>query len=67
MSVLLFLLIIVILVIVHEYGHFTIAKLFGIRVDEFGIGYPPRAFDFGVWHGTRYTVNWIPFGGFVKI
>ncbi|HLP43759.1 MAG TPA: RIP metalloprotease RseP, partial [Candidatus Nanoarchaeia archaeon] len=40
---------------------------FKIRVDEFGIGYPPRAYTFFTWKGTKFTLNWVPFGGFVKI
>jgi regulator of sigma E protease len=59
--------ILVSLVVIHELGHFITAKLFGIHVEEFGIGYPPRAFTFGVWGGTEYTINWIPFGGFVRL
>lgn len=54
------------LVIVHEFGHFFTAKRFGIRVDEFGFGFPPKLF--GKKYGeTEYTVNALPFGGFVKI
>ncbi len=56
-----------ILVIVHEAGHFFVAKYFGIRVDEFGLGYPPRAKKLFMWKGTEFTLNWLPFGGFVKI
>ncbi len=67
MAVLLFLLILIVLVIVHELGHFVVAKLFGVKVEEFGVGYPPRAFTFGRWNGTEYTLNWIPFGGFVRL
>lgn len=67
MSALLFLVILLVLVVFHELGHFLVAKLFGVRVDEFGVGYPPRALSFGIWGGTEYTVNWLPFGGFVKI
>jgi regulator of sigma E protease len=67
MSALLLIAILVGLVIVHECGHFIVAKLSGVRVEEFGIGYPPRAFSFGVWKGTEYTLNWLPFGGFVKL
>jgi regulator of sigma E protease len=67
MSALLFLIILLVLVVVHEYGHLLAAKFFGIRVDEFGVGYPPRALSFGTWRGTEYTLNWLPFGGFVKI
>lgn len=55
-----------ILIIAHEIGHFISAKLFGMRVDEFGFGFPPRiaARKKG---GTEYSLNWLPFGGFVKI
>lgn len=67
MTILLVVGIFVALIVVHELGHFLVAKLFGVRVDEFGLGYPPRAFTFGKWGGTEYTLNWIPFGGFVKL
>jgi regulator of sigma E protease len=67
MSVFIFLGILIVLVIVHELGHFVVAKLFGVKVEEFGVGYPPRAFTFGRWGGTEYTLNWIPFGGFVRL
>ena len=54
------------LVFVHELGHFVAAKRFGIRVTEFGFGFPPRLF--GVRYGdTLYSFNWIPLGGFVKM
>lgn len=54
------------LVLVHELGHFVAARCFGVDVEEFGLGYPPRAY--GVKHGdTTYSLNWIPVGGFVKI
>ncbi len=59
--------ILVLLIVVHEFGHFLAAKLFRVRVNEFGIGFPPRAFLIGKWGGTEYTLNWIPFGGFVKL
>lgn len=55
------------LIVAHELGHFVAAKLFRVRVEEFGIGYPPRAFTFGKIGGTEYTLNWIPFGGFVRL
>ena len=67
MSFLLFIVVLVILIVVHELGHFFVAKWFGIRVDEFGIGYPPRAFTLGTFRKTTYTINWLPFGGFVRI
>jgi regulator of sigma E protease len=59
--------VIVVLILVHELGHFIVAKLSGMRVDEFGIGYPPRALTFGKIGETEYTLNWLPFGGFVRI
>ncbi len=54
------------LMIIHEFGHFVIAKKFGVKVEEFGIGYPPRLFGkkFGE---TLYSVNLVPLGAFVKI
>ncbi len=67
MSVILFIIILFVLVLVHELGHFTVAKLFDIRVDEFGFGYPPRAAKLFRWKETDITLNWLPFGGFVKI
>lgn len=56
----------IVLMIIHEFGHFIIAKKFGVQVDEFGIGYPPRMFGkkFGE---TIYSVNWLPLGAFVRI
>jgi regulator of sigma E protease len=67
MSILIFIAVIVALIIVHEFGHFIAAKLSGMRVEEFGLGYPPRAFTIAKRGETRYTLNWLPFGGFVKI
>lgn len=57
----------VVLIVVHEFGHFVMAKLMRVRVDEFGVGYPPRAFLLGKWGGTEYTINWLPLGGFVRL
>lgn len=54
------------LMIIHEFGHFIIAKKFGVRVDEFGIGYPPRMFGKKIGE-TIYSINWIPLGAFVRI
>lgn len=59
--------ILMLLIIAHEFGHFIAAKGFGVKVEEFGVGYPPRALSFGKWKGTEYTLNWIPFGGFVRL
>lgn len=67
MTILLVIVILAVLVITHELGHFLAAKLSGVKVQEFGVGYPPRAFTFGTFGGTEYTLNWIPFGGFVRL
>ena len=58
--------ILVVLVLVHEIGHFVTAKMAGITVEEFGIGFPPRIGS-AMFRGTRYSLNWIPLGGFVKM
>ena len=67
MEILIFIVVIVALIVVHEFGHFVVAKWSGMRVDEFGLGYPPRAMIIGKIGETEYTLNWLPFGGFVKI
>ena len=65
-TIIIFLAILTILVLVHELGHFVTARKFGIAVEEFGIGFPPRAI--GLKRGkTIFSLNWIPLGGFVKI
>ena len=66
MTIILFIIVLVALIVVHEFGHFVVAKLSKMRVDEFGIGYPPRAWSFKKGE-TEYSLNWLPFGGFVKI
>ncbi len=67
MTALLVIAILVLLIVAHELGHFIVAKIFRVRVDEFGLGYPPRAITFGRIGDTEYTLNWIPFGGFVRL
>lgn len=57
---------IVLLIIIHELGHFLAAKLFGVEVEEFGLGFPPRALTLFTLGGTIYSLNWIPLGGFVR-
>ncbi|MFO0970838.1 MAG: site-2 protease family protein [Candidatus Saccharimonadales bacterium] len=57
----------VLLVVVHEYGHLIAAKKGGVEVEEFGIGFPPRAKVLTKKNGTEYTLNWLPLGGFVKL
>ena len=61
-----FLVVLSALVFVHEFGHFVVARAAGMKVEEFGFGFPPRLFCV-VRHGTTYSINWIPLGGFVKI
>lgn len=67
MTILLFLVVLVALIVVHELGHYFAAKWAGMKVEEFGIGYPPRALTYMKRGGTDYTLNWLPFGGFVRI
>lgn len=68
MSIVLFIVILAVLILFHELGHFLAARSVGARVDEFGIGFPPRAWVFRPKGSeTEYSVNWIPFGGFVRI
>jgi len=65
-SILIFLLVLSVLVLVHEFGHFWVARKNGILVEEFGFGLPPRVF--GIRRGeTLYSINLLPFGGFVRL
>ncbi len=65
-AILVFIVVVLFLVVSHELGHFLTAKWFSVRVDEFGVGLPPRAF--GIKRGeTLYSINWLPFGGFVRM
>lgn len=66
MTIILFLVVLAVLIFAHELGHFLVAKESGIRVDEFAIGFPPRIFSW-VSGETKYVLNLIPFGGYVKI
>jgi len=66
MTILIFIITLSILVLVHELGHFLMAKKMGVKVEEFGIGLPPKIF--GIKKGeTLYSVNLLPIGGFVKL
>lgn len=68
MSIIIFILVLAVLILVHELGHFLAARGAGIRVDEFGIGFPPKLFGWKPKGGeTEYSLNAIPFGGFVRI
>jgi regulator of sigma E protease len=66
-GVVLFIAILSILVLVHEVGHFVMARRAGVRVHEFAIGFPPRARVLKNDGETLYTLNWLPIGGFVKL
>ncbi|HEY4497801.1 MAG TPA: M50 family metallopeptidase [Candidatus Paceibacterota bacterium] len=66
LTFLIFFVLLFVLIISHECGHFFTARAFGIRVDEFGFGLPPRIKGI-IRKGTLYSINWLPFGGFVKI
>ena len=65
-GILTFFVILAVLILVHELGHFTLAKLMRVRVEEFGLGFPPRlrSWERG---GTIYSLNALPLGGFVKM
>jgi regulator of sigma E protease len=82
MSLFLFLLVLSVLVLIHEAGHYLAARLFGVKADEFGYGFPPRLIGFvkdgkkwkrvsgqdtKVYKNTIWSINWLPLGGFVKI
>lgn len=56
----------VVLIVIHELGHFLAARLLGVEVEEFGIGFPPRMLTLFKWGGTIFSLNWIPLGGFVR-
>lgn len=62
-----FISLLLILVLIHEFGHFLAAKAFGIKVLEFGVGFPPRAKTLFTKGETEYTLNWLPIGGFVRL
>jgi regulator of sigma E protease len=66
-TIVLFIGILGVLVVIHEFGHFVTARLAGVRVLEFGIGFPPRAKVLRSKGETLYTLNWLPIGGFVKL
>jgi regulator of sigma E protease len=67
-NVVLLLVILVVLVVIHEWGHFIVARRAGVTVHEFGVGFPPRAKVLKRdKHGTIYTLNWLPIGGFVNL
>ncbi|MBU0649911.1 site-2 protease family protein [Patescibacteria group bacterium] len=66
MALIIFILILSLLVLVHEFGHFFVARKMGVRVEEFGFGIPPRLWGKKIGE-TVYSINALPFGGFVKV
>lgn len=67
MGVALGLIILVFLIVVHELGHAIVARRNGVVVEEFGVGFPPRAWGKKLKNGILFSVNWLPLGGFVKL
>lgn len=82
LTVILFLVVLSVLVLIHELGHFLAARFFGVKAEEFGFGFPPRALGFvrekGKWKrvgandtkeyaNTIWSINWLPLGGFVRM
>ncbi len=61
------LIILTVIVVIHELGHAITARRNGVEVEEFGIGFPPRAILLGTYKGTKVTLNWLPLGGFCKM
>ncbi|MGF7228965.1 MAG: M50 family metallopeptidase [Candidatus Saccharibacteria bacterium] len=55
------------LVVAHEFGHFLAARRNGVDVEEFGVGFPPRAWSKKTKNGFLFSLNWLPIGGFVKL
>lgn len=66
-SALAFIFLLTLLIIIHELGHFAVARFFGVEVEEFGFGLPPRAKALFRNGRTLFTLNWVPFGGFVRL
>lgn len=65
-TILVFVLVLLVLVVAHEWGHFFVARRLGVKVREFGFGFPPRLYSW-LRHGTEYSINTIPLGGFVSL
>src|SRR6478609_7451665 len=67
LSVIVGLFVLIFLVVVHELGHALVARRNGVVVEEFGIGFPPKAWGKKLKNGVLFTLNWLPLGGFVKL
>jgi regulator of sigma E protease len=66
LSLFIFIAVFAVVVFIHEFGHFIVARLLGVEVEEFGFGLPPRILTMFHWKGTEFTLNWLPIGGFVR-
>lgn len=66
MDLIIFVVALSVLVLVHEFGHFFAAKITGVKVEEFGLGLPPKIIG-KFWKGTVWSLNWLPIGGFCKL
>lgn len=66
-GILIGLVVLVLLIVVHELGHAIVARRNGVVVEEFGIGFPPRAWGKKLKNGILFTINWLPLGGFVRL
>lgn len=61
-----FLVILTVLVFVHEWGHYIVARMNGVRVEVFSVGFGPEIWGFNDKHGTRWKISWVPLGGYLK-
>lgn len=67
MGIIVFLLVLTVLVVIHELGHFFMAWRFGVHIEEFGVGFPPKVLTLFKWRGVPFTLNAFPIGGFVRM
>jgi regulator of sigma E protease len=61
-----FILVLGVMLFLHEFGHYLVCLLCKVDVEEFGLGFPPRMLKLFTWKGTDFTLNWLPFGAFVR-
>ena len=66
-TIVIFAMILVVIVVIHELGHFLVARLFDVYAPEFGIGFPPRMCKLFRWRETQFVLNWLPIGGYVNL